>query len=89
MGTPKITVDQRQAVSSQPGDFTRVEDDETNKVYFLIEESKATELFDHWLRTKLIEGAAEADRGELIDWDLDGFLARMHRQHDEMTANDD
>lgn len=83
MGIPKLTEEQRRAVLSQPGDFARVEDDETHKVYLIIEESRAAELYDRWLREQLQIGFDEADRGEMAEWDLNQFLAKMHRQHAE------
>ena len=81
MSTPKLTDEQRQAISVHPGDFTRVEDDQTHKVYFIIEESRANELYQQWLREQLQVGFDEADRGQLAGWDLEAFLANMHRQH--------
>ncbi|HUT09632.1 MAG TPA: hypothetical protein VMY42_03985 [Thermoguttaceae bacterium] len=86
MSTPKLTDEQRQAVRFQPGGFTRVEDDQTEKVYFLIEESRAKELYDQWLRQQLQVGFAEADRGQLAEWDLEMFLAKMHEQHAGRTT---
>ena len=86
MSTPKLTDEQRQAMRLQPGDYTRVEDDQTQKVYFLIEESRANELYQHWLREQLQVGFDEAARGQLAEWDLEAFLANMHRQHAGRTA---
>jgi hypothetical protein len=83
MGAPKLTNEQRQALLSQPGGFTRVEDDQTQKVYLLIEETRASELYEQWLREQLRAGFDDADRGELAEWDLEQFLAKTHRQHAE------
>jgi len=86
MSVPKLTDEQRQAVRFHPGGFTRVEDDQTQKVYFLIEESRAKELYDQWVRQQLQVGFDEVDRGQLAEWDLDTFLAEMHRQHAGRTT---
>ena len=86
MDTPKLTTEQRQAVLSQPGGFTRVLDDETHKVYFLIEEARANELFDQWLREQLQVGFDEAERGEVAEWSVDEFLDKMRRQHARGTV---
>jgi len=86
MSAPKLTDEQREAVGGYPGDFTRVEDDQTHKVYLLIEESRAKELYERWLREQLQVGFDEADRGQLAEWDLEAFLAKMHRRHDERTT---
>jgi len=37
MSMPKLTDEQRQAIQSQAGDFPRVEDDQSNKVYVLVD----------------------------------------------------
>ncbi len=86
MNTAKLTDEQRQAIGDHPGDFTRVEDDQTHKVYFLIEESRAKELYDRWLHEQLQVGFDEADRGQLAEWDLEAFLANMHREHAKRTT---
>ncbi|NQU19969.1 MAG: hypothetical protein HQ567_01700 [Candidatus Nealsonbacteria bacterium] len=86
MSIPKLTDEQRQAVSGHPGGFTRVEDDQTQKVYFIIEESRATELYQRWVHEQLQVGFDEADRGQLGEWDLEAFLAKMHTQHAERTT---
>jgi len=84
--TPKLTEEQREAISAQPGGFVRVEDEETHKVYFIIEESKASELYDQWLRQELQKGFDAADRGEVAEWSLEEFLADAHRRHRERTT---
>ena len=81
MIAPRLTDEQRQAIGGHPGDLTRVEDDQTHKVYFLIEESRANELYDRWLHEQLQVGFDEADRSQAAEWDLEAFLANMHRQH--------
>jgi len=85
MSMPKLTDEQRQAIHGQLGDFTRVEDDQTHKVYFIIEESRASGLYQQWLQEQLQVGFDEADRGEVAEWDLEAFLANMHRQHAQRT----
>lgn len=37
------------------------------------------------LRRELQPAFDQADRGELEEWDVDAFLARMHRSHDNKT----
>ena len=83
METPKLTDAQRQAILTQPGDFTRVEDDQTHKAYFLIEQTRAEALYDRWLREQLQIGIDQADRGEVAEWSLEDFLAKMHGQQAE------
>lgn len=80
--TPKLTEEQRHAISAEPGGFVRVEDEQTRKVYLLIEESRACELYEQWLRQELQKGFDAAERGEVAEWSLDEFLAGAHRRRD-------
>jgi len=79
---PKLTEEQRQAISVQPGRFLRVEDDETGRVYLIVEESRACELYEQWLRRELQRGFDAAERGEVAEWSLDEFLADARRRRD-------
>jgi len=84
--TLKLTEEQRQAISAQPGAFVRVEDDQTHKVYLIIKESRAAQLYEQWLRQELQKGFDAADRGEVGEWNLDECLSNAHRRHRERTA---
>jgi hypothetical protein len=88
MSIPRLTDEQRHAIDSHPGEFTRVEDDQTRKVYLSIEEKRAAELYDRWLREQLTVGFDQADRGELAEWNLDEFLAKMHHEAERMAQAD-
>ena len=88
MHTPKLTEEQRQAIQSHPGGLIRVEDEQTRRVYVLIEESRANELCQQWLHEQLQQGFDAADRGDVAEWDLATFLARMHDEH-QRTAQAD
>ena len=79
---PILTEEQRQAISAQPGGFLRVEDEETGNVYFIIEESRASEVCEQWIRQELQKGFDAAERGEVAEWSLDEFLADAHRRRD-------
>lgn len=61
-------------------------DDQTHKVYLIIEESKAAELHEQWLRQELQKGFDAAERGEVAQWNLDEFLASAHRRRREGTT---
>ena len=41
---------------------------------------------EQWLQEQLQVGFDEADRGEVAEWDLEAFLARMHLRHGEQTT---
>jgi len=77
---PKLTDELRAAIREQPGLPLRVEDEQTKKVYLLIEESEAPQLYEHWLRRELQAGFDQADRGELVDWDPDRIKAEGRRR---------
>ena len=68
--------DLREAVISTG--IARVKDEQSEKVYLLIDEDRAGELYDHWLRGQLQDGFDEADRGEKAKWDVEEFLTRVH-----------
>lgn len=88
MQPPKLTEEQRQAIRSQPGGFIQVEDEQTHRIYVLIEESRANELCQQWLREQLQQGFDASDRGDVAEWDLRTFLAKMHDGH-QRTAQAD
>ena len=77
----RLTAEQWQAIAAQPSGIARIENPETQKVYLLIEENRASELYNDWLRDQLQVGFDEADRGDVAPWNADQFLAKMHQQH--------
>lgn len=79
MNTHLLSDDLRQAID--PSGFARLRDERTEKVYLIIEESRAGEFYDRWLREQLQVGFDEADRGDVAEWNLGEFLAKMHAQH--------
>ncbi len=85
--TPKLNDELRQAVRSHPGQVVRLQDDETNKVYFLIEESQAGQFYEHWLRPELQKGFDAADRGELGEWNPERIKAEGRRRLAEQNSD--
>ncbi len=79
--TPKITDEMRKALEQHPDDPLKVEDEQTRKVYFLIDSGRAQHLLDEWLRRELKVGLDQADRGESQPWDIDETLAQAHHRH--------
>ncbi len=82
---PKITDEQRKAIETHRGEPVRLEDDETNRVYLLVEESQAPQLYEHWLRQQLQQGFDAADRGAVVDWDPERIKAEGRRRLSELN----
>lgn len=78
--TPKITDEQRQAIEAHPGEPLRIEDDKTHRIYILVEESGAPQLYEQWLRHQLQKGFHAADRGDVVQWDPERIKAEGRRR---------
>ena len=85
--TPEFNDELRQAVQSRPGQVVRLQDDQTNKVYFLVEESQAGQFYEHWLRQELQKGFDAADRGDLVEWDAERIKAEGRRRIAEQSGD--
>ncbi len=83
MMSPKLTDEMRAALMSQPGGLVEIEDDQTHKVYILIEQPQARSLLRDALRRELQIGFDQADRGESEPWDIQETLAEARRRHAE------
>jgi hypothetical protein len=81
---PRITEEQRKAIEAHPGEPVRLEDGETKRVYILVEESQAPQLYEQWLRHQLQQGFDAADRGETVDWDPERIKSEGRRRLSEM-----
>ena len=84
---PKITEEQRRAIEAQPGEPVRLEDDQTNRVYVLVEESQAPLLYERWLQYQLQEGIDAADRGEVVEWDPARIKAEGRRRLSQLNPD--
>ncbi len=80
---PKITHEMREILARNPDQPVEVEDEQTNRVYFLIERDQARRLFHDYLRRELQIGFDQADRGESQPWDIQQTLAEAHRRHSQ------
>lgn len=81
MATPKLTEEMRRALAQQPGIPLEIEDEATRQLYLIIPKEAFGQLVDEQLRRQLQIGFDQADAGDVVDWDIDAFLDRMHRQH--------
>ncbi len=68
----------RAALRQEPAKPLRVEDDETNKVYLIVDEHALPTLWEDYVRREVQRGLDQLDRGEGTEWDVDAFLADVH-----------
>jgi hypothetical protein len=85
---PKITNEQRNALRAHvPGQPVRVEDDEDNKVYFLVAEADLPQLWDDYVRVEVDKGLDAVERGELRDWDPEKMKQRARDEAAKSVRN--
>lgn len=75
----QLTPDQRQALLANPGEPVHIVDEETRKVYLLLEQGAFPELEEEYIRARLEEGFAAVERGEVEEWDSASIKAEGRR----------
>ncbi len=78
--TPKITKEQRDALEQEPGKPLRLADDESERVYVVVDEQSLPTLWEDYIRREVQRGLDQLDRGEGQAWDAEGFLKAAHRR---------
>jgi hypothetical protein len=71
----QFTPEQVQLLQNQCGLPLHVQVRETNKVYLVIEEGTIPTLDDDYIRQGLEHAAAQIERGEFADWDMEEIKA--------------
>ena len=71
----ELTPEMRAALSSNPGAPLHIADQQTRKVYLLVEQGMFPELEEEFVRGRLEEGFAAAARGEEEAWDSESTKA--------------
>lgn len=74
--TPKLTPEMRDALAARPGRPIEVEDDQTHRVYLLIERDQARNQLDHWIIDQLVAAEEDIAAGRVVPWDKRAFLDR-------------
>jgi hypothetical protein len=69
ISTLQLTPEQRQLLLARPDEPLYIADQETRKIYVLVETGKLPELDDEYVRARLEEGFAAIDRGDEEEWD--------------------
>ena len=64
---------------AHPGEPLHIADEETRKVYLLVEQGVFPELEDIYVQQRLDEGFAAIERGEVEDWDSASIKAEGRR----------
>lgn len=80
----KITEEIRNAVKEHPGQPIKLQDEQTRKVYLLIDESAMPAFWEEYIRQEVWKGLAAIDRGEVEDWDVESIKAEgreVFKQH--------
>jgi bifunctional DNA-binding transcriptional regulator/antitoxin component of YhaV-PrlF toxin-antitoxin module len=78
---PKLTDEQRAALSIHPGTAVEVEDEQTRRIYVLVAKDDFRQLVDGSLRRELQIGFDQADAGDVAEWDVEEILAEARRRH--------
>ena len=65
----QLTPEQRAALAANPGEPVHIADEETRKVYLLLEQGAFPELEEEYIRARLEEGFVAIERGEEEEWD--------------------
>jgi hypothetical protein len=79
---PKITAEMRAALSHHPGQSVEVEDDETQRVYLLVDAERGRALAEQWIKDQLQVGLDAAARGETVDFDAAAIKAAGRQRTD-------
>lgn len=74
--TPKLTPEMRAALQAHQARPIEVEDDQTQRVYILVERGRARDLLDRWIADELDLAEADVAAGRVVPWDKDGLLSR-------------
>lgn len=76
---PKLTPEMRSALSAHPGQPIPVEDDETHRVYLLVDAQRGHELMERWLRDELQRGIDDLKQGRVVPFDAESIKAAGRR----------
>jgi hypothetical protein len=75
----QLTPEMREALLANPGGAVHIADEQTRKVYLLVEQGAFPELEEEYIRVRLEEGFAAIERGEVEKWDSASIKAEGRR----------
>jgi hypothetical protein len=76
---PQLTPEIRAALSAHPGEPLHIADEQTRKVYLVIEQGAFPELEEEYIREKLEEGFAAIEKGEEEEWNSASIKAEARQ----------
>jgi hypothetical protein len=82
----QLTPELREALRAHPGEPLHIADEETRKVYLIVELGAFPELEEEYIRQRLEEGFAAAERGEVEEWDSASIKAEGRRILEQRQA---
>ena len=74
--TPQLTPELRQAIAASPDHPVRIEDEETQRVYFVVSQEQVRSLMEAELRRELQLGYDDIARGDVVPFDADDIKRR-------------
>jgi hypothetical protein len=77
----QLTPEQRQALAARPGEPVHITDEETHKVYLLVEEGVVPTLDEEYIRQRLEVARDQIARGEVSTAPIDAVIAEAQRRH--------
>ena len=75
----QLTPEMREALLANPGGAVHIADEDTRKVYLLVEQGAFPELEEEYVRARLEEGFTAIERGEEEEWDAASIKAEGRR----------
>jgi antitoxin ParD1/3/4 len=83
--TVSLSADLQRVVEEKvrAGDYASADDAVNSLLSFVVQQDELSDPATDELRTKIAVGVAEADRGELSEWDSDEVWAEVERQYAE------
>jgi hypothetical protein len=82
----KLTPEMRIALQDHAGQPVKIEDEQSQKVYLLVEEGSAHQLMEQWLCRELQVGFDQAERGDVVEWNADRIKSEGRRRLQERSS---
>jgi hypothetical protein len=83
LSLPAITPEIRHALTASGGAPIRVQDPQTQQVYWIAEQPTHPSLDEEYIRAGLQVALDQFARGEFDDWDIERVIAEAERLHAE------
>ncbi len=78
----KLTPEMRKALQQQPGRPLEVEDEQTHKVYLLLERDQVRETLDRWIVQELEVAETDLAAGRTAPWNPAELLTKAQSRTD-------